>query len=136
MPTYKVFRKVEFRNGCKPLFCFQVDKVDKPYDWKWEHDAWICHLEYDGRQIKVPFGMGIGLDGKAPDLFLVLDACFRDAYANDTSYSDWCWEYGYDDWDPENLKTYESCAEGGRQLRFLFGEDYEKIKEEIENRNF
>lgn len=137
MPTYKIFRKVEFRNGCKPLFCFQVEKAEiHVTDHRREMDAWYCHLEYDGRQIKVPFFMGIGHEGKPPNLFVVLDSCFGDAYANDISYSEWCWEFGYEEWNPKHLKTYEACAEGGRQLRFLFGEDYEKIKEEIESRNY
>jgi hypothetical protein len=109
---------------------------EKPYDWNWEHIPWICHLEYDGRQIKVPFGMGIGHGLTPPDLFLVLDTCFRDAYATDISFSEWCWEIGYEDWNPEHLKIYEDCVESGKQLHYLFGEDYEKIKEELENRTY
>jgi hypothetical protein len=134
MAMYKLFHKVELQNGYKPIFCYQVERSeDQKPRGNWEADAWKCFLEYDHRQITLPFFMGKGFDGQPPNLFIVLDSCFRDADIGENSFCEFCWEFGYEEWNEDHRETYDKCVEMGRQLRYLFGPDYEGIQKEIES---
>jgi hypothetical protein len=56
----------------------------------------------------------------APDCEDVLACLLRDGEALDTSFVDWCDNFGYDDDSIKARATYDACCEIGKQLRRLF----------------
>jgi hypothetical protein len=96
-----------------------------------DSDAWTCIITLDDRSISVPFYMGKGHKGKAPEMLDVLDCLFMDARAKDETFESWCGESGYDPDSISALNTFKTCQRLGEQLEHLFGSDYEEAEEEV-----
>ena len=56
----------------------------------------------------------------APLLRDVLHSLLLDGAAADTTFHDWCSEYGYDDDSRKALSTYDACRDTGHQLQRTF----------------
>lgn len=56
----------------------------------------------------------------APTATDVLYSLLQDSDAVDTSFSDWCDNYGYDSDSLKAFSTYTACCDIGKQLRTMF----------------
>jgi hypothetical protein len=94
-------------------------------------DPYTVTLKRKRRTLAVPFYMGYGLRDSSPngpDALTVLSALIMDGYAEDSSFEDWCAEFGYDIDSRKAHATYEACRENAGKLRKFLGEDYEEYK--------
>lgn len=89
-------------------------------------DAWTVTLRYQGRQMTVPFFMGYGYRGHAPDAAIVLEALLSDAasYENLQDVDDFMAEFGYDS-RREAMRIYKMIENQTRRLQRFLGDDYE-----------
>lgn len=104
-------------------------------DWRQTAYEWRVTLRYQGRTMVVPYFMGSGHATKpknswmtpkpiAPDAPTVLSSLMLDASAADTTFADWCSEYGYDTDSRGALDTFLTCQQIGAELRRLLGADF------------
>ena len=79
--------------------------------WDGSENWYRVTLEYNGRKLTVPFGMGSGLtdDPTAED---VLNCLASDAsgYENARDFDDWASEYGYDTDSRRAYRTWEQVS--------------------------
>ncbi len=90
-------------------------------------DGWTCTLKYQGRKYTLPFYMGKGHNGAAPNAFGVMDCILSDAagWESADGFEDWAGEYGYDTDSRKAEKIYKAVEKGRNKLETLLGEDYE-----------
>jgi hypothetical protein len=89
-------------------------------------DWWDLTLSRPGkRDLKLPFYMGPGHNGRIPDAYDVLACTTADAASLDNSrdYADWAREYGTDAGDSVSL--YRAVCEQTRKLREFLGDEYD-----------
>jgi hypothetical protein len=91
----------------------------------WEYDAWIVSIypvstpDTNGQSFEYSTGLGHRNKNKAvkPKLADVLYSLTFDAYASQTSFDDWCSEFGYDTDSRKALDMYLQCQESDAKLR-------------------
>jgi hypothetical protein len=93
-----------------------------------EMDHWRCILRANGdqrRRLTVPFSMGRGHNGAAPELADVLDCLASDSAGleNARDFEDWCGEYGYDTDSRKAERTYRTVQRQAKKLRAFLGDD-------------
>jgi hypothetical protein len=93
-------------------------------------DHWKVTLKFSRRRMTVPFSMGSGHNGAAPELASVLDCLASDSagYVNARSFEDWCSEYGYDTDSRKAERTFNACKRQAERLREFLGDAlYEQL---------
>ena len=104
-------------------------------DWgEWSGNAWSVTLTYDGRKLTVPFFMGSGLVTRggrwpgrpiAPTAMDVLECLLSDAQAGESTFHDFCEDFGYDEDSRSAEKLWHSCQNTLIEMRKLLGADYD-----------
>ena len=90
-------------------------------------------LEYQGRTLTVPFGMGVGLtDDPTPEDVINSLALDASGYENARDFEDWASEYGYDTASRKAYNTYQQVAAFTEQLKTFLGEEYSAYLYETE----
>lgn len=88
-------------------------------------DHWRCVLrtaQYPRRRMTVVFSMGSGHNGQEPELAAVLDCLASDASTLESSFEDWCADFGYDPDSRKHERTYRTIEKQAAKLRrFLNG---------------
>ena len=111
---------------------FTVNYVGEVYkdDWNGQLcDQWRVSFtdKIDNRRMSTSFFTGIGSrkDGKPekPKAASVLHSLLMDTYAIDSSFEDWCSDYGYDTDSIKALKTYKACRSIGERMVRVFSTD-------------
>ncbi|MDH3376214.1 MAG: hypothetical protein OEQ39_04500 [Gammaproteobacteria bacterium] len=92
---------------------------------------WACDITVKNGDVwTVPFSMGSGHNGKAPDLADVLNCLASDAagYENAQDFEEWASEYGYDA-DSRKAETIYNNVNDliGEMQAFLGKETYEEL---------
>jgi hypothetical protein len=90
---------------------------------KWAHHSWKCTLRYKGRQMTTDYHMGTGHHGNEPSVADVLYGLLLDYAVVDSSFAEFCNDFGYSDDSRKAEKIYKACIAGGKKLRKLLGED-------------
>lgn len=101
-------------------------------------DPWTCKLSRseDGKRfaLTVPFFMGMGHYGKAPDTATVLNCLISDAGSVEdaSSFAEWASELGYDPDSRKAEKIFKACKRGQVHLKRFLGVHYEDFLWETE----
>lgn len=102
--------------------------IKKPWDEldEWQRNAhpYRVTLRYKGRQMSLDFFMGQAHTDE-PDAEGVLDCLLSDCSALDQSFEDWCGDFGYDTDSRKAEATYKACADLGKKVKRLLGDDFE-----------
>lgn len=98
-------------------------------------DWWDVTLQYDGRRMLVPFGMGRGHHGAEPTAYDVLQSLVLDAAGTENArdYEDWASEYGYDEDSRSGVRAYEQTVKQTGRLRAFLGDLYDAYLWETDN---
>lgn len=125
--------------GIEPTF-IRMPTAKRHDDWQQTAFEWRVTLRYQGREMTVPYFCGSAHVTKpknvrmlatpiAPDAPSVLSSLLLDASAADTTFADWCEEYGRDTDSRKALDTFLECQQIGVNLKRLLGADYAKFVE-------
>ena len=87
---------------------------------KWRTDKWEVSLYRGEAKIMIEFHLGVGNNGRQPDLKEVIYALLSDGYAGSLSFEDFCSDFGYDTDSRKAFATWEACKESGEKLGKLF----------------
>jgi hypothetical protein len=91
-------------------------------------DNYKVTLRRKGRQLTIPFSMGVALcrEPSAEDVLdcLASDSSSYENYAG--SFEDWCGEFGYDTDSRKAERTYNVCGTQAGKLKRFLGEDLYK----------
>lgn len=98
--------------------------------------GWTCTIEYQGKQMVVPFYMGVGLGNREPQKKDVLECIFQDV-RNVGHYDDQLKDFanfmidtGFND--PQKaVHAYTTCVNIRYDLERLFGDEYEAFEESV-----
>ena len=92
-------------------------------------DHWSCVIRNAKRRMTVIFSKGLGHKGAPPTLEDVLDCLISDASGieNNTSFEEWCRNYGYDTDSRKAERTYRVITRQARQLKRVLGNDHYKL---------
>ena len=107
----------------------QVDTNPNMIDGGDRMDHWRCKMRHGSgdqrRTLTVYFSMGMGHNGKAPDVASVLDCLASDSAGveNARYFEEWAGEYGYSTDSRKAEKTYNQCRSQAAKLRRFLGED-------------
>lgn len=88
-----------------------------------EMDNWRVLLRCGSKRMSVYYSMGKGHNGAAPEAADVLDCLASDGIAPDTSFEDWCGDFGYDTDSRKAHRTYTICKRQDARLWKLLGAD-------------
>jgi hypothetical protein len=115
-----------YRDNGAPSY---VDDNMRGMDW------WNVTLQFEGRQVTIPFGMGSGHHGAEPTAHDVLSAVLSDASSaeNNPSFEDWAGEYGYDTDSRSAEGTYRQVMAQTEKLRAFLGGKYDTYLWETDN---
>lgn len=88
-------------------------------------DNWLCVLRRPKSRMTVPFSMGLGHEGKQPNLEDVLDCLASDAVGvvDAPGFSEWCKEFGYSDDSRAAERTYNAVRRQSARLRAFLGDN-------------
>lgn len=92
----------------------------------WDANHYCVTLRYDGRQMTTYFSMGIGLTDK-PSAIEVVGCLVRDAHYSSYSFSEFCYDLGYDEDSRSAERTWKAIKKQTTRLRRLLGADYERF---------
>lgn len=97
-------------------------------------DPWTVVLRYGKKRLTVPFFMGVGHNGKEPDVYDVLSCLVSDAYSveNSRSFEEWASELGYNPDSRKAEKIFKACERTRAMLKKFLGEQYEAFLWETE----
>lgn len=98
-------------------------------------DHWRCTIRAPkGKTMRVYFSKGVGHHGAEPTLAEVLDCLASDsAGVANTSFEEWCGEYGYDTDSRKALRTYRVCDRQAERLKdFLGSASFEELLWNVE----
>lgn len=85
----------------------------------WNCDAWRVSFAYPGKPAQeFEFYTGLGL--RAPHVADALHSLILDSSACESSFSEWCAEYGYSDDSIKARETYDACRANTDKLRQVF----------------
>jgi len=94
-------------------------------------DHWLCFLRRENEDSVMPvyFSMGHGHHGRVPTIYEVLDCLAMDSNGvEETSFEDWCSEYGYDEDSRTAEDTYDTIKDQAMRLRVLLDDEaYERL---------
>lgn len=97
--------------------------------WQVGMTGWTCVLRCEGRQMTVPFFMGSGHNGRAPEVKEVLDALLSDAaMLEGLTPDEWARECGFnveDAWEP----VFRAVVSQTTRLKRLLGDNYNNMME-------
>jgi hypothetical protein len=105
----------------------------KAMDRMKDMDAWTVKLQFEKRQMTIPFFMGYGHNGKEPNLKTVLHSLVTDYHAGKESFNDFCGNFGYDEDSRNAERTWNACKAIALKMENLFGEKLEKIELAVED---
>jgi hypothetical protein len=103
-------------------------------DWK-DADHWKCVLVCGKRntQLTVHYSMGYGHNGRKPNVCEMLSSLASDANSSDMSFSEFCREFGYEEYDEDDYgryvknkkveKIYKACVKSEKDLKRLLGNE-------------
>lgn len=97
----------------------------------WNCDHWTVTFYYNGRSVSTDFYMGIGLEGREPELYDVLDSLFsdRDLFNDIEDALDLVANYEFS---PEGArKAYPELKYVVAQLEFLFDNEIDIVEEHV-----
>jgi hypothetical protein len=98
-------------------------------------DHWKCHLRAGRSRMTVHFSMGVGHNGREPELSNVLGCLASDASGveNASGFEDWCAEYGYDTDSRKAERTFRACEREAKRLQAFLGESaYKTLLYDVE----
>jgi len=98
-------------------------------------DHWRCTIRSGKSRMSLVFSMGVGHNGKQPELADVLDCLASDASGlhNAEGFNDWCNDYGYNTDSRRAEKTFRAIKRQSERLQNLLGESaYQTILWDIE----
>lgn len=107
--------------GCRADY----NKLD---DWQRKANPWTVELRYKGRRLTTDFFTG-QLCTKDPTTADVLGCLLSDASGVDDGFDEWCGNFGYDADSRKAEATYKACVKVGRDLRRIFGDDFEDFRD-------
>ena len=93
-------------------------------------DHWLCKMFVkNGDVLPVPFSMGRGHNGKAPELADVLDCLASDAagWENAQNFEDWASQYGHDTDSRRAESIYATVADTADTMKAFLGDAYETL---------
>lgn len=87
-------------------------------------------LVSDGKQMTLPFSMGIGIKRK-PLVEDVIDCIISDAsyVENCKDFEDFCYQFGYDGESQKTKRIYDACVKQTEKFKKLIGSAYEAALE-------
>lgn len=113
-------------------------------DEEWPHFAWSVTIKYERRVYSCPYSTGTGLSRlqlacervhggistprgnmkpTEPPLADVLSSLLSDASNADTTFEDWCGDFGYDTDSRKALATYLACQDIRAHVLALLGRE-------------
>jgi hypothetical protein len=121
MQTYEQFAK---KHGVEFSFQHKGKRPMPDSKFKSMQDCYSCTLSVGMCSYDFPFYKGEGLKGEPPTAAETLYCLASDAHGTrDTSFEDWCREYGYDDDSRKAEATFDACCEVYTELEKLFGSE-------------
>lgn len=104
---------------------FRATPTDRnPHMDSWDAGAshWRCTLSYAGRRMSVAFSHG-SAHTSPPSLADVLNCLALDAsgFENNSSFADWCAEYGYDTDSRKAERIYKTIGRQVASLKHMLG---------------
>lgn len=79
-------------------------------------------LKNNGKQFTLDYYMGLGIS-RPPSVSDVLYSLIMDSDALNMSLSEFCNEFGYDEYTAQGKKIYNLCLKNGKRLKALFSSD-------------
>lgn len=101
----------------------RITKQEKGDVQGWECDVWNCTIRLGDKSEDFEFNMGIGHNGKMPELVDVMYSVLMDASAMEQSFTDFCEDFGYDTDSRKALGIYRACKRNGKKLMRLIGKE-------------
>lgn len=98
-----------------------VDSNPDMDDTKYPMDHWRVTLRRAGHSLTVSFSMGQAHNGIRPTADEVLNCLVSDARASETTFADFCSEFGYDEDSRKAERTYKACRRIGAKLAKFLG---------------
>ncbi|MHB1126757.1 MAG: hypothetical protein ACYC2T_07320 [Bacillota bacterium] len=101
-----------------------------------EWDAWTIHMQFEDRQLTVPFHKAPDQKSNKPSAAEVLVCLFFEAsaYDNTEDFKHFCYVLGFDS-DSEAEQIYKQCFETSLKLRDFLGEAYGEFEDALEKDN-
>jgi len=109
---------------------FEVKHIRLNNDKKWPHNEWLVTVNGESFQCRT----GLGIKEK-PTQNMVLESLFLDASCGQESFNDFCDNLGYSNDSIKAFDNYRQCMENAKKLRKALGNEYNTIKESIENQS-
>jgi hypothetical protein len=97
---------------------------DQQDEWQKNANGYRCTLHYKGHQHTFDFWQGIGISHD-PTAEGCLECLLSDSSAGDTTFENFCSEFGYDTDSRKAEKTFKACGKTAVAVRRLLGDDYE-----------
>jgi hypothetical protein len=116
--------------------------VEKNGDKEWKHYAYSVGVRLNHNVMPpIPYKLGVGHVVKAkgctllkpPQVADVIYSLVMDSPAADTTFEDWCSEFGYDTDSRKALETYLLCQENGVKIRKLLGKHFAAVRDAAQN---
>ena len=95
------------------------------WDEAWEHNNYRVTLRHQGRRLAVDFFTG-SMFGE-PNVADVLSSLLSEAWESDSTFEDYCAEFGLD---PDSRKVYaqwQAIVAQGRKVRKFLGDSFERF---------
>ena len=95
----------------------------------WEYKAWKVTIRMGKRRLTTSYRMGMAHTGE-PDVASVVYSLISDYQcARDSSFEDFCFEYGYNLDSRKAEKTFKQCRATGPKLEKLLGDTLPQLIE-------
>jgi len=118
------FKKFCEEKGVKITCKFQGEASDNG----WMHRAWTCKLRYQGRQMTVPFRMGMDLE--EPSVEGVIACLLLDTAAGSSNtFEEFAHQFGYDTDSRTAEAVWKKCRQNALKLRRFLQEDFAAFEE-------
>jgi hypothetical protein len=95
-------------------------------EWQRQARAYTCRLEYSGRRLTCDFFMGKGHVGE-PSTADVLSCLITDSTAAESTFEQWCHDFGYDSDSISQKKLYDACVKSSGKVHTLLGDEFDEF---------
>ena len=93
-------------------------------DWQRAAHGYRCSLTYQRRRYSFDYWMGRALT-REPTALDCLDSLLSDAQAGESSFDDFCANFGYDADSRKAERLHKRCGRIAKAMRRLLGDDFE-----------
>lgn len=106
--------------------------IAKINDKSWPHFKW--NIDINGEQFEYKTGIGHVKNNKPtiPEIDHVLACLFSDAQCGQSTFPDFCADFGYDTDSRKALETYLACQQSCVKLRKALGSEFDSEQKRIE----